>query len=198
MTKLQKFNSTLFIFKILNSFLKYFNLCFYKNNYIIIIINSKNNYLFFLQILSFLKFSNFFYFKQLVDIVGVDYLSIRNNRFEINYFFVSYINYFCRINLKINLINNNIFAKSAIQFYQSAGWAEREIWDLFGIYFNLNNDLRRILTDYGFQGYPLRKDFPLTGYFEIYYSEIQKNIIFNSIKLTQDYRNFNFINPWKN
>lgn len=198
MTKLQKFNSTLFIFKILNSFLKYFNLCFYKNNYIIIIINSKNNYLFFLQILSFLKFSNFFYFKQLVDIVGVDYLSIRNNRFEINYFFVSYINYFCRINSKINLINNNIFAKSAIQFYQSAGWAEREIWDLFGIYFNLNNDLRRILTDYGFQGYPLRKDFPLTGYFEIYYSEIQKNIIFNSIKLTQDYRNFNFINPWKN
>ena len=80
---------------------------------------------------------------------------------------------------------------------RSAGWYEREVWDMYGISFNGNNDLRRILTDYGFEGYPLRKDFPLTGFVELRYDEAKKKVNYSKVKLTQDYRNFDFLSPWE-
>jgi NADH-quinone oxidoreductase subunit C len=86
---------------------------------------------------------------------------------------------------------------SATEFYSSAGWWEREAWDLFGIYFAGNPDLRRILTDYGFEGHPLRKDFPLTGYVELRYDEEQKRVVYEPVRLQQEFRSFDFLSPWE-
>ena len=86
---------------------------------------------------------------------------------------------------------------SASGLYSAAGWFEREAWDLFGIYFADHADLRRILTDYGFEGHPMRKDFPLTGYVELRYDEEQKRVVYDKVKLTQDFRSFDFLSPWE-
>lgn len=99
--------------------------------------------------------------------------------------------------LKIRLFTNEIFAIStATQFYKIAFWLEREIWDMFGVLFKNHGDLRRLLTDYGFRGHPLRKDFPLTGYHEVFFDDFKKNIILSNVSLAQEYRYYNFLNPW--
>jgi NADH-quinone oxidoreductase subunit C len=133
-------------------------------------------------------------FTVLVDICGVDYPD-REQRFEVVYNLLSMaLNQ--RIRIKIET-DENTPVPSVIGLYSSAGWWEREAWDLYGIAFAGNPDLRRILTDYGFEGHPLRKDFPLTGYVELRYDEEQKRVVYEPVKLTQEFRSFDFLSPWE-
>ena len=133
-------------------------------------------------------------FKQLIDITAVDYLQ-KEKRFKIVYLLLSHEN-----NLRI-IININIDEKTTVpsitKIFPSANWMEREVFDMYGIFFKDHPDLRRILTDYGFKGYPLRKDFPLTGHTEVRYSEDKKKVIYEPVKLDQEYREFDFASPWE-
>jgi len=133
-------------------------------------------------------------FKQLIDITAVDYPE-KEKRFKLVYLLLSHEN-----NLRI-LININIDEKlhvpSITKIFPSANWMEREVFDMYGISFKDHPDLRRILTDYGFKGYPLRKDFPLTGHTEVRYSEEHKKVIYEPVKLDQEYRHFDFESPWE-
>jgi len=142
----------------------------------------------------FLKTNNKCRFKQLIDITAVDYPE-REKRFKIVYLLLSHEN-----NLRI-LININIYEKTPVpsitKIFPSANWMEREVFDMYGISFKDHPDLRRILTDYGFEGYPLRKDFPLTGHTEVRYSEEKKKVISEPVKLDQEYRDFDFESPWE-
>lgn len=145
--------------------------------------------------LLFLKNNSLLQFKTLVAITAVDYPE-KNHRFEINYFLLSYkLN--MRIIIKVN--TSDIKPLSTIyNIYPSAVWYEREIWDLFGVFFSNNPDLRRILTDYGFEGYAFRKDFPQIGFFEVRYDDEQKYVIYEPIEIAQEFRSFDFIMPWLN
>ena len=142
----------------------------------------------------YLKTNNKCRFKQLIDITAVDYPE-KEKRFKLVYLLLSHEN-----NLRI-LININIDEKlhvpSITKIFPSANWMEREVFDMYGISFKDHPDLRRILTDYGFKGYPLRKDFPLTGHTEVRYSEEHKKVISEPVKLDQEYRNFDFESPWE-
>jgi len=133
-------------------------------------------------------------FEMLLDITAVDYPQ-RTKRFELVYNLLSIKNNL-RIRIK-NFLNDNEIVPSISKLYKSASWYEREVWDMYGISFSGNNDLRRILTDYGFEGHPLRKDFPLTGFVELRYDETKKKVVYSKVKLTQDYRNFDFLSPWE-
>lgn len=133
-------------------------------------------------------------FTVLCDICGVDYPE-RPLRFEVVYQLLS-MRHNQRIRLKV-LTDEEQPVPSAVGLFSSAGWWEREAWDLFGIYFADNPDLRRILTDYGFEGHPLRKDFPLTGYVEVRYDEDQKAVVYEPVRLQQEFRNFDFLSPWE-
>lgn len=133
-------------------------------------------------------------FNQLVDICGVDFPE-RVERFEVVYNLLS-LKHNCRLRVKV-LANEEDPVPSVIEVYKSAGWYEREVWDMFGIKFTGNADLRRILTDYGFEGHPLRKDFPLTGYVEVRYDDALKRVVYEPVKLVQDFRNFDFLSPWE-
>ncbi len=133
-------------------------------------------------------------FKILIDICGIDYIHNKKNRFEINYNLLS-IKYWTRIHIKIQ-VNEFVAIPSIIKIYKNANWYEREVWDMFGIFFKNHKDLRRILTDYGFEGFPLRKDFPQTGYIELRYNNDYKHLIYEPLELSQDFRNFDFISPW--
>lgn len=133
-------------------------------------------------------------FKLLMDICGIDYMEKYKNRFEISYNLLS-IKYWTRAHIKIH-VNEFTPVNSVIKVFKSANWYEREIWDLFGIFFKNHNDLRRILTDYGFEGFPLRKDFPQTGYIELRYNNDFKHLVYEPIELSQDFRNFDFLSPW--
>jgi len=133
-------------------------------------------------------------FKQLIDITAVDYPE-NQKRFKIVYLFLSH-----ELNQRIILsfyINENQQIPSLTKIFPSANWMEREIFDMYGIKFTDHPDLRRILTDYGFEGYPLRKDFPLTGHTEVRYSEDKKKVVYEPVKLEQNYRNFDFESPWE-
>jgi NADH-quinone oxidoreductase subunit C len=133
-------------------------------------------------------------FQQLVDICGADYPG-REERFDIVYNFLS-----LRLNQRLRVkvaAKDNAPVDSVTDIYSAAGWYEREAWDLYGIPFSGNPDLRRILTDYGFEGHPLRKDFPLTGFVELHYDEEQKRVVYAPVQLTQDFRDFDFISPWE-
>ena len=133
-------------------------------------------------------------FSTLVDITAVDYPE-REARFEVVYHFLSmYQNQ--RIRLKVMTREEDILP-SITTVHPSAGWFEREIFDMFGILFSGHPDLRRILTDYGFRGYPLRKDFPTTGYTELRYDERQKRVVYEPVNLVQEYRQFDFMSPWE-
>ena len=133
-------------------------------------------------------------FSSLVDITAVDYPD-RAKRFDVVYHFLSmYQNH--RIRLRVS-IREEEMVPSIIDVHPSANWFEREVFDMFGILFSGHPDLRRILTDYGFRGYPLRKDFPTTGYTEVRYDEAQKRVVYEPVKLVQEYRQFDFMSPWE-
>ena len=133
-------------------------------------------------------------FSTLVDITAVDYPG-RDARFDIIYHFLSmYTNQ--RIRLRIAVREDDV-VPSLVDIHPSANWFEREVFDMFGILFSGHPDLRRILTDYGFRGHPLRKDFPTTGYSEVRYDENQKRVVYEPVKLTQEYRQFDFMSPWE-
>ena len=133
-------------------------------------------------------------FTQLIDMTAVDYPE-KNHRFEMVYIFLSVVNNF-RLLVKF-YIDENTTIDSLTAIFPTANWYEREIWDLFGISFKNHPDLRRILTDYGFNGFPLRKDFPLSGNVEVRYDFSAKKVIYEPIKLTQSFRNFDFESPWE-
>ena len=133
-------------------------------------------------------------FKLLMELCGVDYPE-REDRFEIVYCLLS-LTQNHRIRLKTRTSENNA-VPSATGIFSAATWWEREVWDMFGVYFSDHPDLRRILTDYGFEGHPLRKDFPLTGYVEIRYDDEQKRVVYEPVKLMQEFRNFDFLSPWE-
>ena len=147
-----------------------------------------------LDIIQFLKYDDRLKFKQLIDIAAIDYPN-KEKRFEIVYLLLSIENN-ARVKLSINFdTNENI--TSITQIFPSANWMEREVFDMYGIKFTNHPDLRRILTDYSFKGHPLRKDFPLTGFNEVRYSEKEKKVIYEPVKLEQNYRNFDFSSPWE-
>jgi NADH-quinone oxidoreductase subunit C len=148
-----------------------------------------------ISFLEFLKIDTTLSFKILLDVFGTDFLGVRNPRFEVIYNLLS-LKSNNRITVKV-AIDDKISVPSAIEVFSSAGWFEREVFDMYGIVFDGHNDLRRILTDYGFEGHPLRKDFPLTGYKEVRYDENQKKIIYEPVKLMQEFRNFDFESPWE-
>ena len=147
-----------------------------------------------LRLIQFLKEDQNCKFNILIDICGVDYPE-KDKRFEIVYHFLS-LSVNRRIRVKL-MTNEETKVPSIVDLFPSAGWYEREVYDLFGVIFSGNTDLRRLLTDYGFKGHPLRKDFPLTGYVEVRYDEEQKRVIYEPVKLTQEFRNFDFVSPWE-
>ena len=142
----------------------------------------------------FLKTNDKCRFKQLIDITAVDFPQ-KEKRFKIIYLLLSHENNL-RITININ-IDEKTNVPSITKIFPSANWMEREVFDMYGISFKDHPDLRRILTDYGFKGYPLRKDFPLTGHTEVRYSETKKKVISEPVKLDQEYRNFDFDSPWE-
>ena len=147
-----------------------------------------------IEVLSFLKTNNQTKFKQLTDITAVDYPE-NSKRFKLVYLLLSH-----EFNNRMLLdcfINENEIVPSLTPLYPAANWMEREVFDMYGIKFKDHPDLRRILTDYGFEGHPLRKDFPLTGHNEVRYSEDKKKVVYEDVKLEQNYRNFDFESPWK-
>ena len=147
-----------------------------------------------IDVIQFLKSNDKCKFRQLIDIAGVDYPE-DEKRFVLIYLFLSHENNF-RIKLLIKFdIEQSI--QSITKIFPSANWMEREVFDMYGIKFKNHPDLRRILTDYNFKGYPLRKDFPLTGFTEVRYSEKEKKVIYEPVKLEQNYRNFDFESPWE-
>ncbi len=146
------------------------------------------------DVLKFLKLDSRFKFKQLIDIAAIDYPN-DDKRFELVYLLLSIENNF-RVKISIKLETNEKIP-SIVKIFPSANWMEREIFDMYGIKFINHPDLRRILTDYNFKGHPLRKDFPLTGFNEVRYSEKEKKVIYEPVKLEQNYRNFDFSSPWE-
>ncbi len=142
----------------------------------------------------FLKNDRTCRFSTLIDITAVDYPA-RPARFDVIYHFLSmYQNH--RIRLRVAAREDDMMP-SIIDVHPSANWFEREVFDMFGILFTGHPDLRRILTDYGFRGHPLRKDFPTTGYTEVRYDEVQKRVVYEPVKLVQEYRQFDFMSPWE-
>ncbi len=147
-----------------------------------------------LDVILFLKTNEDTKFKQLIDITAVDYPE-NSKRFKMVYLFLSH-----QFNQRIvisSLINENELVSSLTKIFPSANWMEREVFDMYGVKFKDHPDLRRILTDYGFEGHPLRKDFPLTGHNEVRYSEDEKKVIYEPVKLEQNYRNFDYESPWE-
>ena len=146
------------------------------------------------KMLSFLRDDVNCRFRQLMDVCGVDYPE-REQRFDVVYNLLSLTNN-TRIRVKTQT-DEETPVPSVTGVFSSADWWEREAWDLLGIYFSGHPDLRRILTDYGFEGHPLRKDFPLTGYVEVRYDDEQKRVVYEPVKLTQEFRSFDFLSPWE-
>ena len=146
------------------------------------------------DVLDFLKRDENSKFSQLQTITAADYPE-NEKRFEVVY---------CLLSLKFNRraivkikVEEDAAVETVTNIYNSAGWYEREIWDMYGIKFNNHPDLRRILTDYGFEGHPLRKDFPLTGYYEVRYDEELKKVVYEDVNLNQEFRNFDYLSPWE-
>ncbi len=146
------------------------------------------------RVLQFLRDEASCSFKVLVDICGVDYPA-RAERFEIVYNLLSFNqNERCRVKITTD---EDTPVPTVCGVFSTANWFEREVWDLYGVFFDNHPDLRRILTDYGFQGHPLRKDFPLTGYVEPRYDIEQKRVVYEPVKLVQEFRTFDFLSPWE-
>ena len=161
-----------------------------KHNQLYVTINSED----LLDVILLLKTNKNIKFRQLIDITAVDYPE-NQKRFKIVYLLLSH-----EFNQRIILsyfISENEKISSLTKIFPSANWMEREVFDMYGIKFNDHPDMRRILTDYGFEGHPLRKDFPLTGHNEVRYSEDKKKVIYEPVKLEQNYRNFDYESPWE-
>lgn len=184
-------NYTLFRNKILKSFIQIMPLEKVQvfNNDLILIVKPKNIY----NVLLFLKYHTQYQFTVLTCISAVDYPA-NKYRFKIAYELLS-IKYNLRIRVKT--FSHELFSISSCDsLFLAATWHECEAWDMFGIFFKNSSHLRRILTDYGFEGYPLRKDFPLSGFIEMRYNEIEKRVVSESLELSQEFRTFNFLSPW--
>ena len=168
--------------KILSSKIKHdqINICIEDNNLI--------------EVMIFLKTHSSTKFKQLIDITAVDYPE-RDKRFKMVYLLLSHEKN-SRIKIEFDIKEGEILS-SLTSIFPSANWMEREVFDMYGVEFKDHPDLRRILTDYGFTGHPLRKDFPLTGHNEVRYSEEDKKVIYEPVKLEQNYRNFDYESPWE-
>lgn len=147
-----------------------------------------------IKVFTFLRDAVDLHFQQLTDITAVDYPA-RTPRFDVVYHLLS-LDHNQRLRVKV-AVDTDEQVPSITGIYQCANWPEREVWDMFGIPFTGHPDLRRILTDYGFEGHPLRKDFPLTGYVEVRYDNEQKRVLYEPVKLQQDFRSFDFISPWE-
>jgi NADH-quinone oxidoreductase subunit C len=147
-----------------------------------------------IKVLTFLRDDQNSQFKQLVDLTAVDFPD-REQRFEVVYNLLS-LKHNQRARLKL-AADEETQVPSASKVYSAAIWLEREVWDMYGIFFAEHPDLRRILTDYGFEGHPLRKDFPLTGYVEVRYDEDTKRVVYEPVKLVQEFRSFDFMSPWE-
>ena len=161
-----------------------------KHDQLYINIDEKN----LMDVIFFLKTNSESKFRQLIEITAVDYPE-KDRRFKVVYLLLSHEN-----NKRIivdYIIKENEVVSSITSIFPSANWMEREVFDMYGIEFKNHPDLRRILTDYGFKGYPLRKDFPLTGHNEVRYSEEEKKVIYETVKLEQNYRNFDYESPWE-
>ena len=161
-----------------------------KHHQLYVTINSED----LLDVILLLKTNKNIKFRQLIDITAVDYPE-NQKRFKIVYLLLSH-----EFNQRIILsyfISENEKISSLTKIFPSANWMEREVFDMYGIKFNDHPDMRRILTDYGFEGHPLRKDFPLTGHNEVRYSEDEKKVIYEPVKLEQNYRNFDYESPWE-
>lgn len=186
-----------YFIKILSKFIK--KVWIYKKDITISIKLSKNNNDF-IYLFHCLRNHFLFYFKQLSDLTAIDYLN-NTSRFSLFYNILN-INKNKRIFIKYDiLLENKEFINSVFSLnniYLSSIWLEREVWDMYGIIFFGNNDLRRILTDYGFKGHPLRKDFPLVGFLELTFDVLTKTLKYIPVELSQDYRKFQFINSWEN
>lgn len=146
-----------------------------------------------LEVIAFLKDDSGYLFRQLTDVTAIDYPN-KENRFTVVYQLLS-LSFNLRLRLKIEIPENYI-VDSLFNRYSNADWLEREVFDMFGIYFKNHPDLRRLLTDFGFEGYPLRKDFPLSGHTEIYFDEKEKQVKYKPVDLENKYRDFSSINPW--
>ena len=147
-----------------------------------------------LALLRFLRDDQQCNFETLIDICGVDYPG-RSERFELVYHLLSMrMNHRVRVRIRAD---EETAVASSVAIWPAANWFEREAFDMYGIQFSEHPDLRRILTDYGFEGFPLRKDFPLTGHYEVRYDDLEKRVIYEPVKLVQEYRNFDFLSPWE-
>lgn len=146
------------------------------------------------ELLTFLRDDEYARFSQLMDVTAVDYPE-RPKRFEVVYHLLS-LSKNRRVRIKL-AVDEVTLVPSVTGVFPSAGWFEREVWDMYGVAFSGNPDLRRILTDYGFDGHPQRKDFPLTGYVELRYDEDEKRVVYEPVKLNQAYRAFDFLSPWE-
>jgi NADH-quinone oxidoreductase subunit C len=181
----------LFNNKNLNNVLKMYNVqIINNNNNYIFIVNSKQ----IINIFRFLKDHQNSLFKILIEITIVDYPN-QKKRFHVIYCLLS-----VKLNIRIQILtflNDKISISSITNLFKSACWLEREAFDMFGVYFEKHPDLRRILTDYGFFGFPLRKDFPLSGYLEVRYDDSQKRVIYENLEMNQEYRLFNFKSFWE-
>ena len=146
------------------------------------------------RVLTFLRDEPSLLFKELVDLCGVDYPE-RERRFDVVYHLLS-MHHNQRIRVKVET-DEATPVPSVVSVFPTANWFEREAWDMYGILFSDHPDLRRLLTDYGFEGHPLRKDFPMTGYVELRYDEEQKRVVYEPVKLRQDLRSWDFLSPWE-
>lgn len=146
------------------------------------------------KVLFFLRNNSNSLFLSLVDIICLDFLN-KDKRFKLIYNLLSY-KFESRIRVEV-IIGELESINSVTSLFSSAGWLEREVWDLFGIYFSNHLDLRRILTDYGFEGFPLRKDFPITGFVQLRYDDDKKSVLYESLEVAQGFRSFNFFSPWE-
>ena len=147
-----------------------------------------------LRVLRFLRDDSQCLFKMLVDVCGVDWPE-REKRFDVVYNLLS-LSHNQRVRVKLHLGEDDQ-APSCARLFPAAGWFERECWDMYGVFFSGHPDLRRILTDYGFDGHPLRKDFPLTGRVEVRYDDEQRRVVYEPVHLTQEFRSFDFLSPWE-
>ena len=147
------------------------------------------------EVVTYLRSKKGFSFTTLIDITAIDFPA-KEKRFQLIYHFLSMTeNKRCKITMAVS---DQETVKSVTPVFECANWFEREIFDLFGITFSSHPDLRRILTDYGFEGHPLRKDFPTTGFLEVRYDEVEKRVVYEPTSLTQGYRDFDFLSPWDN